>query len=79
MDYRKIKTKQELITLIFELLDDNDAVQWENNSAYAFLQAIAAWLNDSDGFYKNQNMKVNTKEASWQIFADALQATSVYE
>jgi hypothetical protein len=73
-DYKEVRSKEELITLIFELLDDNDAIEWKNDTAYTFLQAMAAWLEDADGFYKNANLKVDAKEPSWQLLADAMQA-----
>ncbi len=74
-----VKTRDELISHIFRLLDDNDAVAWENETAYQFLQALAAWLNDCDGYYRNQMTDVDTERPSWQLFADALSAASVYE
>jgi len=73
------QTRQELIDLIFKLLDENDAVEWENETAYRFLQALAAWLSDADGFYRNIKEARDPNQASWQLFADALQAARVYE
>lgn len=75
----QVRTKQQFIKVIFELLDGNDAIEWENETAYSFLQALAAWLNDSDGYYKNKNIEMDTEIASWQLFAEALHAASIYE
>ena len=75
----RIESRQELVDLIFKLLDENDAIEWENETAYSFLQALAAWLNDADGFYRNINEARDPNNASWQLFADALQAAAVYE
>jgi hypothetical protein len=75
----RIESRQELISLIFRLLDENDAIEWENETAYSFLQALAAWLNDADSFYLNINESRDPNNASWQLFADALQAAAVYE
>jgi hypothetical protein len=75
----RIESRQELIDLIFKLLDENDAVEWPNETAHSFLQALAAWLNDAEGFYKNIKEARDPNAASWQLFADALQAASVYE
>ncbi len=74
-----VTSKQELLSVIFTMLDHNDAVEWENESAYSFLQALASWLEDCDGYYSNMKIPMDTNTASWQLFADALQAASVYE
>ena len=74
-----VTSKQELVSLIFDLMDNNDAVKWDNDTIYPYLQAMAAWLNDSDGFYENIGETLDTNAPSWQLFADALQAAVVYE
>jgi hypothetical protein len=81
MDPKTVNTREELIGYISDLLDDHDAIgdQWENKDIYQFLQALAAWLNDCDGCYKNMNTAMDVEEATWQLFADSLSAASVYE
>jgi hypothetical protein len=79
MEPRRVENKEQLIDLIFELLDDNDATEWENDTAYRYLQALASWLTDCDGYYQNTGTPRDTDNASWQLFADALQATAMYE
>jgi len=56
------------LKLIFELLDENDAIAWENDTAYAFLQTMAAWLNDADGFYRSIKRDMDTEKLSWQLY-----------
>ena len=70
-----------MIASIFDLLDNNDSDGnlWENKDIYTFLQAMAAWLRDADGYYKNAGQSVDVEKPSWQLFADALFAASVYE
>ena len=79
MQRRIVTSREELERLIFDLLDDNDAVEWDNDTAYSYLQAMAAWLHDSEGFYRNIGEQCDSNEASWQLFADMLQAAAVYE
>ncbi|MEM6260432.1 MAG: hypothetical protein AAGI37_19330 [Planctomycetota bacterium] len=79
MQRRIVTSRDELEKLIFELLDDNDAVEWDNDTTYSYLQAMAAWLRDSDGFYRNVGEQFDTNNPSWQLFADMLQAAAVYE
>ena len=78
---KPVKSRDELIGYIFELLDDHDAIgdQWENRDIYSFLQAMAAWLQDCDGYYQNNGDKRDVEKPDWQIFADALAAATVYE
>ncbi len=75
-DYTEVRSREDLLTLIFELLDDNDAIAWKNDSTYSFLQAMAAWLNDAETFYENVKPRVDAERPSWQLFADMLQAAS---
>ncbi|MCA9075567.1 MAG: hypothetical protein KDA93_11080 [Planctomycetaceae bacterium] len=76
---RIVKSREDLERFIFDLLDDNDAFEWDNETAYAYLQAMAAWLHDSEGFYHNIGEPHDPNHASWQLFADMLQAAAVYE
>lgn len=43
-----VTTKDDLIRTIFDLLDDNDAVQWDNDTAYSYLQRLTEYLSDTD-------------------------------
>jgi hypothetical protein len=76
-----VTSRDGLIRVIFELLDDYDSEgdKWENKDIYTFLQAMAAWLNDAAGYYRNTGQNVAVEQPSWQLFADALTAASVYE
>jgi hypothetical protein len=58
-----VKTKNDLIEVIFQLLDENDAIEWENETAYQYLQSLAAWLDNNDNV-----------EPTWHLFAEALEA-----
>ena len=76
-----IHSRQQLIDHLFRLMDDFDGVgdQWQNRDLYTFLQAMAAWLDDCDGYYQNAGLAVNVDRPSWQLFADALSAAAAYE
>ena len=81
MESQPVGSREELIDHIFRLLDEHDAIgdQWENKDLYSFLQAMAGWLNDCEGYYRNTGQPVDVNQSSWQLFADALSAASVYE
>src|SRR5262245_46609148 len=61
---RTVDSRERLLDVIFELLDDNDAVPWKNDRAYTFLQAMAEWLDKSD----------SDVQPTWQTIAEMLEA-----
>ncbi|MBW3539679.1 MAG: hypothetical protein KY476_05360 [Planctomycetes bacterium] len=67
MDKQAVQSREDLIGHIFGLLDDYDAVgdQWENKDIYTFLQALAAWLNDCEAYYRNTGQPLDTELPSW--------------
>jgi hypothetical protein len=81
MNGESIQSRQQLIDHLFRLMDDFDAAgdEWENRDVYTYLQAMAAWLADCDGYYRNAGLGVDVDQPSWQLFADALSAAAVYE
>jgi len=59
-----------------ELLDD--PASWENNDLSSFLDGLAGWTEDMDGFYQNMGMPV-PQNPSWKTFAQMLAAAACYE
>jgi hypothetical protein len=51
---------------------------WENASLPSFLEALAAWIGDADGWYSNTGRALPL-HGDWAFFARALQAATVYE
>jgi hypothetical protein len=58
-------------------LRDNPAT-WENGTLERFLEALAAWIEDMDGYYLNQGKPV-PQQPDWKVAADMLMAAKVYE
>jgi hypothetical protein len=50
---------------------------WENNTLSGYLDALAAWLADADGYYLNLNRVRPSNH--WETMNDALRAATVYE
>jgi hypothetical protein len=67
MNRRPVQNKDDVIGVIFDLLDDNDAIEWKNDTTYTFLQAVAQWLHDLD----EQDAPVTP---TWQFIADMFTA-----
>ncbi|MFG3477223.1 hypothetical protein ACGF3K_18425, partial [Streptomyces sp. NPDC047980] len=52
--------------------------EWENQSLDHFLEALAAWMDDSPGWYRNFGKQL-PEEGDWTFLARALPAATVYE
>lgn len=76
----KIQTKTDLVEFIMELLKDirQDAAGWENSTLEDYLSALASWIEDSDGYYRNQNRPI-PETPSWRNIAEMLIAAKMYE
>jgi hypothetical protein len=81
MDETSVNTRDELIGHVFNLMDnhDSDGNLWKCKDIFRFLQYMAAWLNDAGDYYISKGQDVNVETPTWQVFADALSAASVYE
>lgn len=67
-----IQSKEDLIRFIFELRSDLDINKenWENPSLDRYLEAMEAWLTDTNEEFS---------QPSWKLFADILYASKIYE
>jgi hypothetical protein len=74
----RITSRDELVSVIRELAAE-DTSKWDNSDLGTFLEALSGWIGDCDGYYKNTGSDINSDSASWQLFADALQAAKIYE
>ena len=68
----------EFIDLLREDLVKNPET-WENKNLGDFLEALASYTQDIQGYYHNTGQKVNADQPSWQIFADIFKGASIYE
>ncbi|MCA8829594.1 DUF7660 family protein [Hymenobacter pini] len=53
--------------------------KWENQTLERFLEAMAAYAEDIQGFYDNTRQPLNADEPTWQNFTNILRGASVYE
>ena len=64
--------------VVRSLADDaREGVTWANDSLPRYLEALATWLTDADGFYVNDH-RVPPSNA-WEAIEDAFKAATVYE
>ena len=84
MDFQKqvasIDSRDRFVKLLEDMRSDFCASpeSWENNTLARFLEALAAWTADMDGFYKNQGA-VPPEQPSWKTMAQMLLAARTYE
>lgn len=74
-------TKKEFIQFIDNLKTDyiENKKQWENKTIEDYLEAVSRYTEDIDGYYKNTNPEIDLEKVDWQIFADILKGSSIYE
>ena len=76
---KEIGSREDLAKFVEEMSATlRSGQQWENRDLKSFLEAMAAWIGDMDGYFENQG-EVCPKEPSWQTFAQILAASTVYE
>jgi hypothetical protein len=75
-----IKTRKDLAAFVHELLHHlrMNPGEWENQTLESYLEALAAWVEDCDGFYANRGETV-PQDPSWKFLGEALLAAKVYE
>lgn len=57
-------------------LDDEGS--WENADLGSFLEGLAGWVDDAEGWYHNADQELPAN-GDWAFFARALSAATVYE
>jgi len=76
----KVKTRHDLALFLGSLQADllRDPGSWENADLPNFLEALAAWIDSSDGYSRNIGAEV-PEQPSWTFLASALLAAKYYE
>ncbi len=72
-----IASKEDLAELIDELRRDlvHNPDTWENVDLAAYLEALAGWLRDMEGYYEHRGEPVPT----WKLLGEILPAVKMYE
>lgn len=75
-----IESKSDFISFV-ELLVQNlrdNPEEWENKTLPDFLQAVASWTEDMEGYYENNDIPL-PEHINWRVIADILVAAKMYE
>jgi hypothetical protein len=77
---RLVQTRSDLAAFVADLRADFEAnrSEWTNENLASFLDAMAAWISDMEGYYKNAGQDP-TALPPWRIVADILMAARIYE
>lgn len=59
-------------------MEENEA-KWENKTLKDFLEAMAAYTEDVQGYYNNRKLGINADLATWENFKTILEGAAVYE
>lgn len=79
-DANRVRTREEFLVFLRALgrdLSDNPT-SWENTGLESFLGALAAWIEDMDGYYA-QRGKPTPHQPDWSTVANMLMAAKIYE
>jgi len=76
-----IKTKEDFENFLKLLAKDfeENPKDWENGTLKAFLEALHAYTEDVEGFYKNMGIPFEPETPTWSVFAQLLLGAKVYE
>lgn len=77
---QRVQTKADLVEFVRALIDDHERerARWENETLPRYLDALASWVEDSDGYYRNQGRPIPL-QPSWRDVAEMLYAAAIYE
>ena len=76
---RSVQTREDLAAFVAEPKVDFNANRgdWTNADLASFLEAMAAWIQDMDGYYQNMGQK-QSELPPWRVVADILMAARRY-
>lgn len=75
-----IQTKDEFIEFLNLMIKDNEinSEEWENKSITEYLEGMASWVEDMDGYYNNMNLQM-PRDIDWKFIATLLYVGKIYE
>ena len=75
-----VKTKEDFVKFLGLVAKDNIYKQkeWENKTIPEYLESIQSWIEDMDGYYKNNFLEVPTN-VNWGFLATVFYVGKIYE
>lgn len=80
MNTKEVNTKEDFIEFLEFLSSNakNNLGEWENKDLPSYLESMASWIEDMDGYYLNQRLPI-PENINWTFIADILMAARIYE
>ena len=76
----RIDSRESLIVFIRLLADDfrDNSEEWENKKLDRYLDALSAWVEDMDGYFRNRGETV-PENPTWELLGKIFLASKYYE
>lgn len=76
----QIQGREDFVNFVRALLADHKSHPnaWENGDLTSYLEALAAWVADMDGYYKSKGESV-PDQPTWKTLGQIMLAATVYE
>lgn len=80
MNADAVQSRSQLVTFVRDLREQlrDHPERWENRDLDTYLEALAAWAEDMDGYFEGRGEPV-PDSPSWSLIAQLLKAASIYE
>lgn len=78
----EIKTREDFVDFISDFVKSiRNGQSIENNTVDSYLEAMASWVEDMDGYYENMGIASEMKldAMNWRVLADIVVAATMYE
>lgn len=77
---KNIRNREDFVSFLGELQKDfqDNKGEWENTTVDSYLNAVSAWVADSDEYYINQNQQ-QPENMNWKAIAEMLISGKYYE
>ncbi len=76
----RINCREDFVAFVLKLQHEfkENPGAWENRDLPSFLEAIAGWVGDMDGYFQNQG-KEPPAQPTWKLLGSILLAARIYE
>ncbi|MDS0858033.1 hypothetical protein NUV25_09960 [Burkholderia pseudomultivorans] len=78
----EIKTREDFVDFMAAFVKSiRSGEPIENNTVDSYLEAMASWVEDMDGYYENMGIanEVKLDTMNWRVLADIVVAATMYE
>ena len=74
-------SRADFIIFLREFREDlsKNPEEWENRTLSDFLEAMARYAEDIQGYYDNMNLKIDADEPTWDNFKTLMIGAKIYE